>query len=76
MSEARDISVQIGMNTSSFATTHGQGIPILEESWWRTWWEFYVVDALMSGVHLTNTFALYEVPTDVGLPCEENQYLS
>ncbi|KAK6713166.1 hypothetical protein SNK03_007578 [Fusarium graminearum] len=76
MSEARDISVQIGMNTSSFATTHGQGIPILEESWRRTWWELYVVDALMSGVHLTNTFALYEVPTDVGLPCEENQYRS
>ncbi|CAG2010723.1 unnamed protein product [Fusarium graminearum] len=76
MSEARDISVQIGMNTSSFATTHGQGIPILEESWRRTWWELYVIDALMSGVHLTNTFALYEVPTDVGLPCEENQYRS
>ncbi|GKU08255.1 c6 zinc finger protein [Fusarium langsethiae] len=75
MSEARDISIQINMNTSLFATSHGRGIPILEESWRRTWWELYVVDALMSGVHQTNTFALYDVPADVGLPCEENQYL-
>lgn len=74
MSEARDISVQIGMNTHLFATANGRGMPILEESWRRTWWELYVVDALMSGVHQTNSFALYDVPTDVALPCEEYQY--
>ncbi|EEU38831.1 uncharacterized protein NECHADRAFT_45635 [Fusarium vanettenii 77-13-4] len=74
MTEARDISVQIGMNTHLFATANGRGMPILEESWRRTWWELYVVDALMSGVHQTNSFALYDVPTDVALPCEEYQY--
>ncbi|EWY80887.1 hypothetical protein FOYG_15183 [Fusarium oxysporum NRRL 32931] len=56
--------------------TNGQGIPILEESWRRTWWELYIVDALMSGVHQTNIFILYDVPADVGLPCEEYQYLT
>lgn len=76
MAEARDISVQIGMNTHLFATANGRGMPILEESWRRTWWELYVVDALMSGVHQTNSFALYDVPTDVALPCEEYQYLT
>lgn len=73
---ARDISIQIKLNSDPFAVTNGQGIPILEESWRRTWWELYVVDALMSGVHQTNTFFLYDVPTDVALPCEEHQYLT
>ncbi|CAJ0552313.1 Ff.00g062920.m01.CDS01 [Fusarium sp. VM40] len=76
MTEARDISIQISLNTDRFATTNGQGMPILEESWRRTWWELYVVDALMSGVHQTDTFALYGVPADVALPCEEYQYLT
>ncbi|KAF5707147.1 Zn(II)2Cys6 transcription factor [Fusarium globosum] len=76
MADARDISIQIKVNTDPFAVTNGQGIPILEESWRRTWWELYVVDALMSGVHQTNNFVLYDVPTDVGLPCEESQYLT
>jgi hypothetical protein len=76
MAEAQDISIQIKINTNLFAITNGQGIPILEESWRRTWWELYVVDALMSGVHQTDTFALYDVPTDVALPCEEYQYLT
>ncbi|EWG54882.1 hypothetical protein FVEG_12982 [Fusarium verticillioides 7600] len=76
MEDAIDISIQIKLNCDPFAATNGQGIPVLEESWRRTWWELYVVDALMSGVHQTNTFVLYDVPTDVGLPCEENQYLT
>ncbi|KAH7147303.1 hypothetical protein DER46DRAFT_703957 [Fusarium sp. MPI-SDFR-AT-0072] len=76
MAEARDISIHLKMNTHSFATTNGQGIPILEESWRRTWWELYVVGALTSGVHQTNIFALHNVHTDVGLPCEEHQFLT
>ncbi|EWZ27956.1 uncharacterized protein FOBCDRAFT_251799 [Fusarium oxysporum Fo47] len=76
MAEARDISIQLKMNTHTFATTNGQGIPILEESWRRTWWELYVVDALTSGVHQTNIFALHDVHTDVALPCEEHQFLT
>ncbi|PNP79297.1 hypothetical protein FNYG_07373 [Fusarium nygamai] len=76
MGDAIDISIQIKLNSDPFAATNGQGIPVLEESWRRTWWELYVVDALMSGVHQTNTFVLYDVPTDVGLPCEESQYLT
>ncbi|KAF5557365.1 Zn(II)2Cys6 transcriptional activator [Fusarium napiforme] len=76
MGDAIDIAIQIKLNSDPFAATNGQGIPVLEESWRRTWWELYVVDALMSGVHQTNTFVLYDVPTDVGLPCEEHQYLT
>ena len=76
MAEARDISIQIGMNSQSFATANGHRSPIVEESWRRTWWELYVVDALMSGVHQTDIFTLYDVPSNVALPCEEFQYLA
>ncbi|KAM0421342.1 hypothetical protein ACHAPT_010873 [Fusarium lateritium] len=76
MGEARDISMQIGMNTHIYASANGRGMPILEESWRRTWWELYVVDALMAGVHQTNSFALYDAPMDVALPCEEYQFLT
>jgi len=76
MAEARDISIQIEMNSQSFATTNGQGSPIIEESWRRTWWELYVVDGLMSGVHQKDIFNLYDVPSNVALPCEEHQYLT
>ncbi|KAF5649697.1 Zn(II)2Cys6 transcriptional activator [Fusarium sp. NRRL 52700] len=76
MADAREIAIQIKLNSCPFAATNGRGIPVLEESWRRTWWELYVVDALMSGVHQTNSFVLYDVPTDAGLPCEEHQYLT
>ncbi|RGP81415.1 hypothetical protein FLONG3_560 [Fusarium longipes] len=76
MADAQNIALEIGLNKDSFAATYGQGIPVLEESWRRTWWELYIVDALMSGVHQTNNFALYDVPADVALPCEEYEYLT
>ncbi|KAK7417014.1 hypothetical protein QQZ08_011772 [Neonectria magnoliae] len=76
LSDVERISVQIGLNTRPFASLNGQGIPALEESWRRTWWDLYVVDAMIAGVHRTTNFLLYDVPADVALPCEEYQYLS
>ncbi|KAF4992406.1 hypothetical protein FDECE_13725 [Fusarium decemcellulare] len=75
MTRAQDISIAIGLNTRLFASLNGQGIPVLEESWRRTWWELFIVDALIAGVHQTSKFILHDVPTDVGFPCEEYQYL-
>ncbi|KAH6886948.1 hypothetical protein B0T10DRAFT_490526 [Thelonectria olida] len=76
LNEARKISIQIGLHARFFAMVNGQGIPVLEESWRRTWWELYVTDALIAGVHRASKFHLYDVPADVALPCEEHQYLS
>jgi hypothetical protein len=76
LTEIRKTSVQIGLHARFFAMVNGQGIPALEESWRRTWWELYVTDALIAGVHRTTKFLLHEVPADVALPCEEQQYLS
>ena len=70
------LAVEIGLHSRAFATLHGQGVPVLEESWRRTWWDLYVVDGMIAGLHRASNFALNDIHTDVALPCEEWQYLS
>lgn len=76
LGEAERLAVEIGLNTRQFAALHGRGNPILEESWRRTWWDLYVCDGMVAGVHRITTFLLYDVVADVALPCEESEYLS
>ena len=70
------IALEIGLNTRNFATANGRGNPVFEESWRRTWWELFVVDGMIAGVHRMTTFMLFDMPSHVALPCEEHQYLS
>lgn len=76
LNEAESIAVEIGLNTRQFAALHGRGNPVLEESWRRTWWDLYVCDGMIAGVHRVTNFLLYDVVCDVALPCEESEYLS
>lgn len=76
LEEAEKLAVEIAINTRPFSIFHGQGVPVLEESWRRTWWDLFVIDGMIAGVHRTTNFALFDTPTDVGLPCEEYQYRS
>lgn len=76
LAEAERIALDIGLNRRDFAAMHGRGIPILEEAWRRTWWDLYIVDGMVAGVHRATNFLLFDVPADVGLPCEEHQFLS
>lgn len=76
LADVERIAVQIGLNTRPFASLNSRGMPVLEESWRRTWWDLYVVDGMIAGVHRTTNFLLYDVPVDVALPCEEYQFLS
>lgn len=76
LGECERIAVEIGLNTRQFAGLHGRGNPVLEESWRRTWWDLYVCDGMVAGVHRVTNFLLYDMATDVGLPCEESDYLS
>ncbi|KAF4453423.1 hypothetical protein F53441_3882 [Fusarium austroafricanum] len=70
------IATEIGLNTREFATIHGRGMPMMEESWRRTWWELFVVEGLIAGVHRSTDFQLFDVTSDVALPCEEHEYFS
>ena len=76
LNEAIDLALALGMNTRDFASTQGQRLPAMAESWRRTWWELYVVDGMIAGVHQRSSFRLNEVALDVQLPCEERDYMS
>ncbi|KAI1213317.1 uncharacterized protein F4807DRAFT_470701 [Annulohypoxylon truncatum] len=76
LSDVERIAIEIGLYTRSFATLHGGGIPRVEESWRRTWWDLFVVDGMVAGVHRQSNFLLFDIVADVGLPCEEHEYLS
>lgn len=77
LAEAERISVSIGLHTREFAAVHGGGDPLVEESWRRTWWDLYVCDGMIAGVHRATNFLLYDVVADVALPvCEEVEFLA
>lgn len=74
--DAQDLALEFGMNKREFASMNGNGSDLLEESWRRTWWEMYIVDGLIAGVHQKSSFRMKEIPADVALPCEERDFVS
>lgn len=76
LADCERIAVEINLNTRSFAAMHGRGNLVMEESWRRTWWDLYVCDGMIAGVHRITNFLLFDIVADVGLPCEEDQYLT
>lgn len=76
LGDVEAIALQIGLHTKAFASLNGNKDSVLEESWRRTWWDLFIIDAMIAGVHRSTNFFLYDIPTDVQLPCEEHQYLS
>ncbi|KYK56961.1 glucoamylase [Drechmeria coniospora] len=76
LNDVEQLALEINLHTRSFAMLHGQGMPVLEECWRRTWWDLFIIDAMIAGVHRVTHFLLFDIPTDVALPCEEHQYLS
>lgn len=76
LSDVERIAIEIGLYQRAYATAHGQGDAMLEESWRRTWWDLFVVDGMVAGVHQATNFLLFDIVADVALPCEEYQYVS
>lgn len=76
LGDVERIAIDIGLHTRGFAVANGRGNPIFEESWRRTWWDLFVVDGMVAGVHRVTNFALFDIPAEVALPCEEQQYLA
>lgn len=72
--KAIDIALSTGMNFRQFAEEHGEGDPVLEESWRRTWWMLYHTDALFAAISHYSTHRLQGILTDVDLPCEDLHY--
>lgn len=76
MDRAIRIALELNMQCQGFAVAHGEGDPVLQESWRRTWWQIYIVDAYYAAMKHESTYSAYEVDVTTDLPCEENQYSS
>jgi hypothetical protein len=58
--DAQELALKLGMNKREFAILNANGSDVLEESWRRTWWEMYVVDGMIAGVHQKSAFRMKE----------------
>lgn len=70
------LAVDLKMFRQEFASDHGAGNPVLMESWRRTWWMLYIVDAYYAGTLGTMNFSVFDIDATVDLPCEEREYES
>ncbi|KAM0288732.1 hypothetical protein ACHAO9_006795 [Fusarium lateritium] len=73
---AKDTALALGMHTREFATANGFGDEVLMESWRRTWWMLYIVDAYYAGTLGTLNLKVFHIEASVDLPCEESEYES
>lgn len=73
---AGQLSVDLGMHRREYALEHGEGDAVLAESWRRTWWWNYIIEAYYLGTLGTLEFAVLRIEASVDLPCEEDEYES
>lgn len=65
------IALELDMNRREFATVYGEGNPVLEESWRRTWYILSIVDQHFAIVMNSPIYQLANMPNDVDLPCDD-----
>ncbi|KAJ5313497.1 uncharacterized protein N7443_000381 [Penicillium atrosanguineum] len=76
MDKAIRLAVDLQMCLHGFATKHGGDDPVLTESWRRTWWMLYLVDAYYAGTLGTMNLEVVDIDSTVELPCEESEFES
>ena len=74
MDLAINIALSISMHSCTFATTHGLGNPVLEESWRRTWWQLCIVDSYYAAMLHQTSPLMRRSDVTTELPCEETEY--
>lgn len=74
LQDARDTALEIGMQFKNFFCEGCRRTEALEESWRRTWWELYVIDALFAGVRHLTTFPLWKIDMSTYLPNDDKIY--
>ncbi|KAJ5089770.1 hypothetical protein N7532_008454 [Penicillium argentinense] len=75
-----DAAIRLALDLHLFqeevSAVYGADDPVLRESWRRTWWMLYTIDAYYAGTLGTMEFQVVDVDATVGLPCEEQEYES
>ena len=76
LDQAISKAMDVGLHTQSFASRHGWGDSVRQESWRRTWWAIYLTDILISAGTHTFPSKTSKIVFSVDLPCEEEAYES
>lgn len=70
------LALDLGMHRDNFAVENGAGNPSLIESWRRTWWMLFILDAYYAGTLGNTNFRLMNTDITTRLPCEESEFES
>jgi len=73
---AISMALALQMNTKEFVVAYGEGDPVLEESWRRTYYFLALTDQHFAIVTRSPMYALMHVPNTVDLPCDDEYYLA
>jgi nicotinate-nucleotide pyrophosphorylase (carboxylating) len=76
LDDAVSLGLELQLNKKEFAYQHGEGNPVLEESWRRTYYLLHVTEQHAAVVANSPFFALRDVPNLVDLPCDDEYYQS
>ena len=76
LSSAVDLALLLGMNRYAFAASYSSGMPLLEESFRRTWWELFFIDGMFAALQQRPSFRCNTVELKTGLPCEDPVFLN
>jgi hypothetical protein len=70
------LALELDMHKRGFARLWGEGNPVLEESWRRTWYILTFTDQHFAIVMNTPIYQLANMPSDVDLPCDDEFYIT
>lgn len=76
MDLATKLAIDLQMFRHEFAAAQGADDLVLRESWRRTWWMLYIVDAYYADTLGTMNFRVVNINPTAELPCEESDYES
>jgi hypothetical protein len=74
LDSAIDLALKIQMQCQEFARTNGEGDPVLEESWRRTYWMMFFLDSLFAAISYRQRHRLQDIIASTDLPCEDCDY--
>ncbi|KAL5412764.1 hypothetical protein PMIN04_009699 [Paraphaeosphaeria minitans] len=76
LDKATSIAMELCMNTKEFAVANGEGSPVLEESWRRTYHFLALTDQHFAITVNNPAYALINIPNLADLPCDDELYES
>lgn len=76
MNMATKLATDLQMFCYEFATAQEANDLVMRESWRRTWWMLYIVDAYYAGTLGTTNLQTMKIDATAELPCDESDYES